>query len=48
VPHPADLVGPVLMGAALLATVVTGGDYVVQALRMRRDARSSREAPGAR
>ena len=38
VPHPADLVGPWLMGAALLATVVTGGDYVVQALRLRRSA----------
>jgi CDP-diacylglycerol---glycerol-3-phosphate 3-phosphatidyltransferase len=48
VPHPADLVGPWLMGAALLVTVVTGGDYVVQALRLRRDARSPREAPGAR
>jgi CDP-diacylglycerol--glycerol-3-phosphate 3-phosphatidyltransferase len=42
VPHPADLVGPWLMGAALLATVVTGGDYVVQALRLRREAPRAR------
>jgi CDP-diacylglycerol--glycerol-3-phosphate 3-phosphatidyltransferase len=38
VPHPADLVGPWLMGAALLVTVVTGADYVVQAVRLRRGA----------
>lgn len=37
VPHPADQVGPWLMGAALVVTVVTGGDYLVQALRLRRD-----------
>ncbi|GAA2622464.1 CDP-diacylglycerol--glycerol-3-phosphate 3-phosphatidyltransferase [Paractinoplanes durhamensis] len=36
VPHPADVVGPWLMGAALVVTVVTGGDYVLQALRLRR------------
>lgn len=36
-PHPLDLVGPWLMGAALIVTVVTGGDYLVQALRLRRD-----------
>jgi CDP-diacylglycerol---glycerol-3-phosphate 3-phosphatidyltransferase len=36
VPSPADAVGPWLMGAALVVTVVTGGDYVVQALRLRR------------
>jgi CDP-diacylglycerol--glycerol-3-phosphate 3-phosphatidyltransferase len=41
VPHPADLIGPWLMGAALLVTVVTGGDYVVQALRLRRGARGA-------
>jgi len=35
VPHPADLVGPWLMGAALIVTVVTGADYVLQALRLR-------------
>ena len=40
VPHPADLVGPWLMGAALVVTMVTGGDYVVQAVRLRRDART--------
>jgi len=37
VPAPADIVGPWLMGAALLVTVVTGVDYLVQALRLRRD-----------
>jgi CDP-diacylglycerol--glycerol-3-phosphate 3-phosphatidyltransferase len=48
VPHPADLVGPWLMGAALIVTVVTGGDYVVQALRLRRDARAVvKQTPGA-
>jgi len=36
-PHPLDLVGPWLMGAALIVTVVTGGDYLLQALRLRRD-----------
>jgi CDP-diacylglycerol--glycerol-3-phosphate 3-phosphatidyltransferase len=36
VPEPVDVVGPWLMGAALLVTVWTGGDYLVQALRLRR------------
>jgi CDP-diacylglycerol--glycerol-3-phosphate 3-phosphatidyltransferase len=36
VPEPVDLVGPWLMGAALLVTVVTGADYLVQAMRLRR------------
>jgi CDP-diacylglycerol---glycerol-3-phosphate 3-phosphatidyltransferase len=36
VPAPFDLVGPWLMGAALLVTVVTGLDYVLQAVRLRR------------
>jgi CDP-diacylglycerol--glycerol-3-phosphate 3-phosphatidyltransferase len=45
VPHPADLIGPWLMGAALLVTVVTGGDYLMQALRLRRDARKAPDAP---
>jgi CDP-diacylglycerol---glycerol-3-phosphate 3-phosphatidyltransferase len=36
VPSPADVVGVWLMGAALVVTVVTGGDYLVQALRLRR------------
>ncbi|GGN53297.1 CDP-diacylglycerol--glycerol-3-phosphate 3-phosphatidyltransferase [Actinoplanes lobatus] len=36
VPEPFHLVGVVLMGAALVVTVVTGADYVVQALRLRR------------
>ncbi|WP_433368824.1 CDP-diacylglycerol--glycerol-3-phosphate 3-phosphatidyltransferase [Actinoplanes sp. CA-142083] len=37
VPEPFDVIGPWLMGAALVVTVVTGGDYLVQALRLRRD-----------
>jgi CDP-diacylglycerol--glycerol-3-phosphate 3-phosphatidyltransferase len=36
VPDPYDVVGPWLMGAALVVTVVTGVDYVLQALRLRR------------
>ena len=36
VPEPVDVVGVWLMGAALLVTVVTGVDYLVQALRLRR------------
>lgn len=36
VPEPFDLVGPWLMGAALVVTVVTGADYVLHALRLRR------------
>jgi CDP-diacylglycerol--glycerol-3-phosphate 3-phosphatidyltransferase len=39
VPEPADVVGVWLMAAALAVTVVTGADYVIQALRLRRDAR---------
>jgi CDP-diacylglycerol--glycerol-3-phosphate 3-phosphatidyltransferase len=38
VPEPLDAVGPWLMGAALVVTIVTGADYVLQALRMRRSA----------
>jgi CDP-diacylglycerol--glycerol-3-phosphate 3-phosphatidyltransferase len=41
VPEPAEVIGVVLMGAALVVTVVTGADYVIQALRLRRDARSA-------
>ena len=37
VPEPFDVVGPWLMGAAVVVTVVTGFDYVQQALRLRRD-----------
>ena len=33
---PWDMVGPWLMGAALIVTMVTGVDYVLQALRLRR------------
>jgi CDP-diacylglycerol--glycerol-3-phosphate 3-phosphatidyltransferase len=36
VPEPFDAVGPWLMGAAVVVTVVTGFDYVQQALRLRR------------
>jgi CDP-diacylglycerol--glycerol-3-phosphate 3-phosphatidyltransferase len=36
VPHPYDVVGFWLMGAALVVTVVTGVDYVLQAVRLRR------------
>ena len=36
VPPPYDVVGPWLMGAALVVTVVTGADYVLQAVRLRR------------
>ncbi|UQU66317.1 CDP-diacylglycerol--glycerol-3-phosphate 3-phosphatidyltransferase [Couchioplanes caeruleus] len=38
VPEPFDAVGTVLMVAALLVTVVTGADYVLQAVRIRREA----------
>ena len=38
VPEPFDVIGTVLMVAALIVTVVTGVDYVLQALRMRRRA----------
>ena len=38
VPAPFDQVGPWLMVAALIVTVITGVDYVRQALRLRRDA----------
>ena len=47
VPDPLDVVGVWLMGAALVVTVVTGVDYVVAALRLRRDARAAtRRATG--
>jgi CDP-diacylglycerol---glycerol-3-phosphate 3-phosphatidyltransferase len=39
VPSPVDAAGPVLMGAAVVVTVLTGADYLIQALRLRRDAR---------
>jgi CDP-diacylglycerol--glycerol-3-phosphate 3-phosphatidyltransferase len=38
VPDPYDVVGPWLMGAAVVVTVVTGVDYVLQAMRLRRGA----------
>ncbi|OJF15125.1 CDP-diacylglycerol--glycerol-3-phosphate 3-phosphatidyltransferase [Couchioplanes caeruleus] len=40
VPAPFDAVGTWLMVAALLITMVTGADYVLQALRIRREALS--------
>jgi len=40
VPEPVDVIGVWLMGAALAVTVVTGADYLFQALRLRRDARA--------
>ncbi|MET8148064.1 CDP-diacylglycerol--glycerol-3-phosphate 3-phosphatidyltransferase [Actinoplanes sp. NPDC049668] len=39
VPDPFDAIGTALMVAALIVTVVTGADYVLQAVRMRRRAR---------
>ena len=36
VPAPFDMVGPWLMGAAVLVTAATGIDYIVQAVRLRR------------
>jgi CDP-diacylglycerol--glycerol-3-phosphate 3-phosphatidyltransferase len=40
VPEPFDLIGTGLMVAALIVTLVTGVDYVLQAVRIRRKARS--------
>jgi CDP-diacylglycerol---glycerol-3-phosphate 3-phosphatidyltransferase len=36
VPPPYDRVGPWLMGAAVAVTLITGVDYVIQAIRLRR------------
>jgi CDP-diacylglycerol--glycerol-3-phosphate 3-phosphatidyltransferase len=41
VPEPFEVVGDLLMLAALIVTVITGVDYVLQALRLRRQARSA-------
>jgi len=41
-PEPWSNVGPVLMGAALVVTVVTGVDYVVRAYRLRREAAAAK------
>jgi CDP-diacylglycerol--glycerol-3-phosphate 3-phosphatidyltransferase len=46
VPEPFDIVGVVLMGAATIVTVVTGVDYVIEALRLRRDARRAARSDG--
>jgi len=40
VPSPFDEVAAVLMLAALIVTMVTGVDYVIQALRLRREAKA--------
>ncbi|TQS44823.1 CDP-diacylglycerol--glycerol-3-phosphate 3-phosphatidyltransferase [Cryptosporangium phraense] len=44
---PIDWVGTILMGAAFVLTVVTGADYVVQALALRRKAREAAARGGA-
>jgi CDP-diacylglycerol--glycerol-3-phosphate 3-phosphatidyltransferase len=38
-PHPLSLVGPWLMAAAVVVTVVTGADYVLRAIRLRQASR---------
>jgi CDP-diacylglycerol--glycerol-3-phosphate 3-phosphatidyltransferase len=38
-PEPVDAVGPWLMAAAVIVTMATGVDYVVRAIRVRRQAR---------
>jgi CDP-diacylglycerol--glycerol-3-phosphate 3-phosphatidyltransferase len=38
VPEPYDVVGRWLMGAAVVVTLVTGADYILQAIRIRRAA----------
>ena len=45
VPSVVQPVGPWIMGAAVVVTVVTGLDYVLQAVRMRRAARRSASTP---
>ena len=47
VPSVVQPVGPWIMGAAVVVTVVTGLDYVLQAIRMRRAARRSASASSA-
>jgi CDP-diacylglycerol--glycerol-3-phosphate 3-phosphatidyltransferase len=46
VPDPVAAAGPWLMAAAVVVTVVTGLDYVLRALRLRRPSRAG-AAPGA-
>jgi len=43
-PHPLELVGPWLMGAALVVTVVTGFDYVREAIKLRREGQAAERA----
>ncbi|GAB3481600.1 CDP-diacylglycerol--glycerol-3-phosphate 3-phosphatidyltransferase [Nocardiopsis coralliicola] len=38
-PDPLHVIAHIVMGAALAVTLITGGDYVVQALRLRAEAR---------
>ena len=45
-PEPFDAVGPWLMGAALVATVGTGADYVVRVIALRRKGRRAEEGAG--
>jgi CDP-diacylglycerol--glycerol-3-phosphate 3-phosphatidyltransferase len=39
-PDPVDRIGPVIMAGAVVVTVVTGVDYVVRAIRLRRNGRT--------
>ncbi len=39
-PDPVDRIGPVIMTGAVVVTVVTGVDYVVRAIRLRRNGRT--------
>ena len=45
-PEPFDAIGPWLMGAALVATVGTGADYVVRVIALRRKGRRAEEGAG--
>lgn len=42
-PNPLDAVGPWLMGAALIVTIVTGADYVARVIALRRKGRRAAE-----
>jgi CDP-diacylglycerol---glycerol-3-phosphate 3-phosphatidyltransferase len=45
-PHGLALIGPWLMAAAVIVTVVTGADYVLRAIRIRRESLAARAAGG--
>jgi CDP-diacylglycerol---glycerol-3-phosphate 3-phosphatidyltransferase len=47
-PGPPGIVRALVMGGAVIVTVVTGADYVLRAARLRRAATGSRPAPGTR